>query len=100
MAFRSARLKAILGASPETATYDQLAGLVGNEAAGEAEELDYKLRYDTGERAATMLPLISRLSPIIGVVSLLLAWPRSTPGLPRLSASSLPMSLNAGFGRA
>lgn len=52
MAFRSARLNAILGSAPETVTYGQLAGLVANEAAGEAEELDYKLRYETGEKGS------------------------------------------------
>lgn len=52
MAFQSARLTAIFGASPQTVTYEQLEALTENDAAGEAEDLDYKLRYDTGEKGS------------------------------------------------
>jgi Putative DNA-binding domain len=52
MIFRSARLNAIFGAPPETVTYDQLVALTENDAAGEAEDLDYKLMYKSGEEGA------------------------------------------------
>jgi hypothetical protein len=49
MIFRSPRLATLFGASPETVTYEQLTALVGDHAAAEAEDLDYKLRYESGE---------------------------------------------------
>ncbi|GLZ09705.1 hypothetical protein Acsp03_71710 [Actinomadura sp. NBRC 104412] len=52
MAFQSARLTTIFGASPETVSYEQLQALTSNEAAGEAEDLDYKLRYDAGDKGS------------------------------------------------
>ena len=50
MPFRSPRLTTIFGASPDDVTYEQLTALIGNEAAGEAEDLDYKLKYDSGDK--------------------------------------------------
>ncbi|MFF5265415.1 helix-turn-helix domain-containing protein [Actinomadura viridis] len=52
MAFRSTRLNSIFGALPESVTYEQLEALTNNDAAGEAEDLDYKLRYDTGDKGS------------------------------------------------
>lgn len=52
MSFRSARLTTILGAPPESVTYEQLAALVGNDAAREAEDLDYKERYEPGDKGS------------------------------------------------
>ncbi|MDX6738150.1 ATP-binding protein [Actinocorallia sp. A-T 12471] len=50
MAWRSARLNAILGASPEAVTFEQLEALTSNDAAGEAEELDFKRLYEPGDK--------------------------------------------------
>ncbi|MGI5292758.1 AlbA family DNA-binding domain-containing protein [Nonomuraea polychroma] len=52
MTFRSARLTALFGAPPEAVTYEQLDALTTNDAAGEAEDLDYKLKYDSGNEGA------------------------------------------------
>ncbi|MBG0818338.1 helix-turn-helix domain-containing protein [Planomonospora sp. ID82291] len=50
MVFRSARLNAIFGAPPEKVTYEQLCALIGNPAAAEAEDLDYKRLYEQGDK--------------------------------------------------
>jgi hypothetical protein len=49
MTFRSPRLTALFGAPPEAVTYPLIAALVDNEAAGEAEDLDYKLKIGNGD---------------------------------------------------
>lgn len=49
MIFRSPRLTALFGAPPESVTYEQLAALEGNHAAAEAEDLDHKEPYESGE---------------------------------------------------
>ncbi|MEU7911282.1 AlbA family DNA-binding domain-containing protein [Microbispora bryophytorum] len=48
MYFRSPRLTTLFGAPPESATFEQLAALVGVDAAAEQEDLDYKLEYKAG----------------------------------------------------
>ncbi|MFF0249961.1 AlbA family DNA-binding domain-containing protein [Streptosporangium sandarakinum] len=52
MIFRSARLNAIFGAPPEAVTYEQLVALTENDAADEAEDLDYKMMYKPGDEGA------------------------------------------------
>ncbi|MFD4224777.1 AlbA family DNA-binding domain-containing protein [Streptomyces griseus] len=49
MAFRSRRLEALLGGRVDQLTYDQVAGLVGVEAAAEAEDLDYKRELNASD---------------------------------------------------
>ncbi|GGL55219.1 AlbA family DNA-binding domain-containing protein [Planomonospora parontospora] len=57
MIFRSPRLTALFGAPAETVTYEQLAALVGNDAAAEAEDLDYKLKLDGGDEGNESLAI-------------------------------------------
>ncbi|GAA3957534.1 hypothetical protein GCM10023085_45040 [Actinomadura viridis] len=52
MAFQSTRLSTIFGASPESVTYEQLEALISNDAAREAEDLDYKRKYETGDKGS------------------------------------------------
>ncbi|MFI7692411.1 helix-turn-helix domain-containing protein [Nonomuraea sp. NPDC049655] len=50
--FRFPRLAAVFGSSPECVSYEQLNALTVNDAAGEAEDLDYKLKYETGDKGS------------------------------------------------
>lgn len=46
MPYRSARIEALLGGRVEQASYEAVAGLVGNVNAAESDDLDYKIKYD------------------------------------------------------
>lgn len=46
MVFRSRRLEALLGGTFESVTYSDVVSLIGNENAGESDDIDYKIKYE------------------------------------------------------